>query len=81
VDTRTATVGVVAATSSLTMRLVSGFPNLRITGPTGTTVQVYYTSDFSRWTNLTNVFQEQDPLIIVDYSATNATSRFYRVSP
>lgn len=83
VDSRTATVWIVPfALGSLSLHNASGLPNLTFTGETGTTVQVQYTRDLSanHWLALTNVFQTESPMTVIDATASNTPSRFYRLA-
>jgi len=83
-DSCAATVWVVPnlRTVGFDITMSSGQPNLLIHGTIGTTVQVQCSPDLNpaHWSVLTNLWQDVDPLVFVDATATNLSARYYRLA-
>ncbi len=70
------------APGPLSIQWGPGVPNLLIHGTIGTTVQVQSSPDLNpaHWSVLTNLWQDADPLVFVDATATSVSSRYYRLA-
>lgn len=70
------------APGPLSIQWDPGLPKLFIRGTIGTTVQVQSSPDLNpaHWSVVTNLWQDVDPLVFVDATATNVSSRYYRLA-
>ena len=70
-----------ANAARLSLRVVSGIPNLSIDGAVGTTYRIEYKPELSNgeWITLDSVSLASNPLMFMDTTATGVAARFYRV--